>query len=435
MKTYSVLALLFTCLFIFQACFAETISLNSSIGHGAPNVEKTNILSLKESLDLALKNNHHIKSALATLPIAEANLIIAKYIPNPFIASSSEVVKGGSFHPAELWQTLELGRKRHWRIQIAKEQISKTELEIAKTIWEIHTKVHVGYADLVIGNELYELAKDRTEFYKILVDIAEKRLKAGDISQLELKRAEIELLSSENSLSDFKGKLKRAEIEFNHLLGNEITEEVTLKNYPDLNPKMKIKNYPGIENILSEALSKRLEMAILEKEYGIARAQLKKAKYERIPNLSVGGGAVRPSFREGIWGPFFGAQFEIPVFNRKQGEIKHAKAQIEYLKKEEERIKHDISIDVANSVRDLEIREDQLNRFHEKLIGDSEDILKMILSGYKKGKLSFTDVLNAEQADRNIKQKYLESLYDYQFALSSLEYAVGVPLYGLTEKE
>lgn len=435
MKTHSVLALLFTCLFIFQACFAETISLNSGIGHGTPNVKKTNVLSLQESLDFALKNNHHIKSALATLPIIEANLIIAKYFPNPTISSNSEVVKGGSFHPAELWQTLELGRKRHWRVQIAKEQISKAELEISKTIWEIHTQVHVGYADLVIGNELYELAKDRTEFYKILADVAEKRFKAGDISQLELKRAEMELLSSENSLSDFSGKLKKAEVEFNHLLGNEVNQEVRLKDYLDLSPKMKLKNYPGIESILGEALSKRLEIAILERDYGIARAQLKKAKYERIPNLSVGGGAVRPSYRDGIWGPFFGAQFEVPIFNRKQGEIKQAKAQIEYLKNEEERIKHDISIDVANSVRDLEVREDQVDRFQEKLIGDSQDVLKMILTGYKKGKLSFTDVLNAEQTDRNIKQKYLESLYDYQFALSSLEYAVGVPLYGLTENK
>lgn len=435
MKTHSVLALLFTCLFIFQACFAETISLNSSIGHGTPNVKKPNVLSLQESLDFALKNNHHIKSALATLPIIEANLIIAKYFPNPTISSNSEVVKGGSFHPAELWQTLELGRKRHWRVQIAKEQISKAELEISKTIWEIHTQVHVGYADLVIGNELYELAKDRTEFYKILADVAEKRFKAGDISQLELKRAEMELLSSENSLSDFSGKLKKAEVEFNHLLGNEVNQEVSLKDYLDLSPKMKLKNYPGIDSILGEALSKRLEIAILERDYGIARAQLKKAKYERIPNLSVGGGAVRPSYRDGIWGPFFGAQFEVPIFNRKQGEIKQAKAQIEYLKNEEERIKHDISIDVANSVRDLEVREDQVDRFQEKLIGDSQDVLKMILTGYKKGKLSFTDVLNAEQTDRNIKQKYLESLYDYQFALSSLEYAVGVPLYGLTENK
>lgn len=421
MKTHFVLALLFSCLFIFQACFAETISAGS------------NILSLKEALDLALKNNHHIKSALATLPVAEASLIIAKYIPNPVIVSNSEAVKGGSFHPAELWQTLELGRKRHWRIQVAKEQISKTELEISKTIWEIHTQVHVGYADLVIGNELYRLAKERTEFYKNLTDITEKKFKAGDVSKLELERAKLELLSSENNLSDFKGKLKKAEVEFNHLLGNEATASVSLKDSPDLTPKMKLKNYPSIENVLGEALSKRLEIAILERDYGIARAQLKKAKYERIPNLQIGGGAVRPSYRDGIWGPFFGAQFEVPVFNRKQGEIKQAKAQIEYLQREEERIKHDISIDVINSVRDLEVREEQLFRFKEKLISGSENILDMIKIGYKKGKLSLTDVLNAEQTDRNIKQKYLESLYDYQFALSSLEYAVGVPLYGLTE--
>ncbi len=123
------------------------------------------------------------------------------------------------------------------------------------------------------------------------------------------------------------------------------------------------------------------------------------------------------------------------MFNRKQGEILQAKAQIDYLQREEERIKHDISIDVINSVKDLEVREEQLQRFQDELLADSEDILKMIKIGYQKGKLSLTDVLNAEQSNRDLKQKYFESLYNYQFALASLEYAVGVPLYGLTENK
>jgi len=407
-----------------QACKAENIKQESN-----------QTLDLDDALDLAMKNNHHIRSALATLPIAQANLIIAKYRPNPIFNSNGELVKGGSLHPGELWQTFETGRKRYWRVEIAKENISKTELEISKMMWEIHTKVHVGYADLAIGRELYNLASERVDFYESLFNSAEKRFKAGDLSKLELERTRIQLLTVKNELSEFDGKLKKANVEFNHLLGNEVKEEATIKNAETLIPSSKLESYPGISNILDEALLKRLEIAILEKEYGIARAQLKKAKSDRIPNLQLGAGAAMPSYHDNVWGPFYGAQFEIPLFNRKQGEIKQAKAQIDYLEREEERIKHDISIDVINSVKDLEVREEQLQRFQDELLADSEDILKMIKIGYQKGKLSLTDVLNAEQANRDLKQKYFESLYNYQFALASLEYAVGVPLYGLTEKK
>jgi cobalt-zinc-cadmium efflux system outer membrane protein len=287
---------LLTIVFLFniQACLAENIEQGSA-----------QALDLQNALDLAMKNNHHIRSALATLPIAQASLIIAKYRPNPFFGTNNEAVKGGSLHPAELWQTFETGKKRHWRVQIAKEQISKTELEIAKMMWEIHTKVHVGYADLAIGHELYDLTSERVSFYKSLFNSAEKRFKAGDLSKLELERVKIQYLTVENELSELDGKLKKANVEFNHLLGNEVKEEATIKKAETLIPHSKLENYPGISDILGEAFSKRLEIAILEREYGIARAQLKKAKSDRIPNLLIGGGPVRPSYRDGIWGLFY----------------------------------------------------------------------------------------------------------------------------------
>ena len=239
---------------------------------------------------------------------------------------------------------------------------------------------------------------------------------------------------SENDFSEFSGRLKKAKVDFNHILGNESYSEIELEEPEKLQPKIRISEYKPIKNIIDEALSKRLEMAILEKEFGITRARLKKAQWEIFPNLFFTGGVARPSLGTNIWGPYVAAQFELPTFNRKQGEIKQAKAQVEYLEKERERIEHDIKIDVANSLQDLQVREEQVKRFQDKLLVQSEDILGMIKSGYKQGKLSLTDVLNAEQKSRDLKQKYLESLQNYQLALASLEYAVGVPLYGLSEQ-
>lgn len=396
--------------------------------------QKNNTLTLKQALDEAMQNNHHVKSAIATLPVAEAFLIIAKYIPNPIVGANSELVKGGSIHPIQVGQTIELGRKRYWRVKIAKEQISKTELQIAKVLWETHTEVHSNYANLAIGLELFNLAKARTDFYKSLVDIAEKRFKAGDISKLELSRANMQLLSAENDLSEFSGRLKRAKVNFNHILGYQADSEIYLEKPEELKPKIKIKEYKPINEIISEALAKRLELSILERDFGITRAQLKKSKWERLPNLYFEAGPARPDFHENVWGPYIGTAFELPVFNRRQGEIKQAQAQVEFLTKERERIEHDINIEIANSLKDLEVREEQVERFQENLLGQSENILEMIKEGYGKGKLSLTDVLNAEQLNRDLKEKYLESLLNYQLGLASLEYAVGVPLYGLTEK-
>ena len=397
--------------------------------------EKSDALTLKEAIDHAMKNNHHVKESLASLPIAKASLIIAKYFPNPTIGANSEIVKGGSLHPLEIGQTIELGKKRHYRIQIAKEQISKAELEVAKTLWEIHTQVHIVYASISTGHDLFKLAKDRLEFYKSLVDIAQKRYEAGDVAKIELDRANMELLGAENSLDTFDGNLKKATIDFNHILGNESDIEVSVQDALEFKPLLMIQEYEPLKNVLEKALNKRLEVAILERDFGITRAQLKKAQWEKLPNIHIVGGPTKPSIGDNIWGPFIGTSLELPIFNRKQGEIAQAKANLDFLEKQKDRIEHDIRIEVANALKDLEVRERQVYRFQENLLDQSEDILELIKEAYQKGKLTLTDVLNAEQKNRDLKEEYLNSLYDYQFALASLEYSVGVPLYGLTEKQ
>lgn len=391
-------------------------------------------VTLEEALNIAKENNPEIKSAISSLPISEAGIIIAKYIPNPKIGSFNEIVTGGSIHPLQLSTDLELGKKRYWRVQIAQEQVSKTELEIAKVLWETHTKVHIAYAALAIKQKIYNLAEERTAFYKSLLDITNKRFEAGDVPKLEIYRAETELLNAENQLAEIKGKLKQSKIEFNHLLGRDQESEIIVSAYQGLKPKVNIAEHQEITKILEDARAKRLEIAILEKDFGITRAQLKKAEWERIPNFSIEASYTKPSLGNGSWGPYVGGQFELPVFNRKQGEIKEAKARLEFLEKERARIEQDIKAEVAIAYKDIQIREEQFQRFEDKLLEESENMLEIVKFGYQKGKLSFTDILTAELRNREINELYLESIFNYQVALASLEYAVGIPLYNLGEK-
>jgi cobalt-zinc-cadmium efflux system outer membrane protein len=405
-------------------CNAETLPVESEI---------PSKLSIQEAIDYAIKNNKQIKALSATLPVTEANLIIAKYRPNPILSSQNELVKQGSLHPAQVAVPLELGLKRHYRMKVAKEQISKTELEIRKAVWETHTQVHGAYSQVAVLEDLIGLAKQRKEFYEKLIQITKDRFEAGDISELDVDRANIELLTAENELNEFQGKLKQAKIDFKLLLGIKSENEITLEDVKTLKPKEKISENPIINELQTDVLKNRFEIAILEKEYGITKAQLKQAKWEIIPNLTIEGGAVKPSVGTNIWGPYLAAQAEIPVFNRKQGEIKRAKAQLDYLEKEEDRLKLVIESEISNALQYFKVREEQLQRYEEKLLGQSKNILELIEFGYQKGKLSLTDVLNAEQKNREVKQAYLQSVLNYQVAFSNLEYAFGVPLDDLGE--
>ncbi len=394
------------------------------------------ILSFITAKELAVKNNKEIQAKVSTLPITQTNLIIAKYRPNPIIASQNELVTGGSLHPIQMALPLELGKKRFYRQEVAKEEIAKTELEINKLIWETHIKVHPYYTSVVVLQDLLVLAEDRRKFYQDLYNIAKDRYEAGDAAKLDLDRSYLEVVASENYVNEIEAKLAQARISLTQLLGLSPKQQIALDvKQEDLKPTEILSTKAEMLSYVNGALAKRLEVAILEKDYGIKRAQLKQSQWEKIPNLVVEGGAVHPSVGDDNWGPYVAMQAELPIFNRRQGEIKRAKAELEYLDREKDRLDLSIKSEIENAFVNFQTREKQLRRFEQNALSQSQSILESIQFGYKQGQLTLTDILNAEQKNREIKENYLQSILNYQIAFADLEYALGAELDGLIKED
>lgn len=410
-----------------------SINLAYANSNNEETVSNTQItVSFGTAKKLAIKNNKEIQAKLSTLPITQTNLIIAKYRPNPTIASQNELVTGGSLHPIQMGLPIELGRKRFYRQEVAKEEIAKTELEINKLIWETHIKIHPYYTSVVVLGDLFLLAQARQDFYQKLHTIAKARYEAGDASKLDLDRSYLEVLASDNYVNEIEAKLSQARINLKQLLGLSPKQEIILDvKQEDLKPTQMLSSKSEMQEYLDKALGKRIEVAILEKDYGIKRAQLKQSQWEKVPNLQVEAGVVHPSIGDDNWGSYLAMQAELPIFNHKQGEIKKAKAELEYLDREKERLDLSIKSEIENAFFDFQTREKQLKRFEENVLNRSQDILESIQFGYKQGQLTLTDILNAEQKNREIRENYLQSILNYQIAFADLEYALGAELDGL----
>ncbi len=427
--------LLIILLSLTTVAFAEPKADPNSLTQEEKALDLESAITLTKATELAVKNNKEIQSKLATLPITESNLIIAKYRPNPIIASQNELATGGSLHPIQMALPLELGKKRFYRQEVAKQEIAKTELEINKLIWETHIKVHPYYTNVVILGDLLVLAKDRRDFYQKLYDLAKARYEAGDTSKLDFDRSSLEVVASDNYINEIEAKLSQARINLNQLLGLSPKNQLLLDvKQEDLKPSQAISSRTEMQLYLEEATKKRLEIAIMEKDYGIKRAQLSQNKWEKIPNLVVEAGVVHPSIGDDNWGPYFAAQTELPIFNRKQGEIKRAKAELEYLDREKDRLDLSIQSEIEAALFNFQTREKQLQRFEANVLNQSQTILESIQFGYKHGELSLTDVLNAEQKNREIKENYLQSILNYQIAFADLEYALGADLDSLMKR-
>ena len=431
----------FTRLLSFSAINAAVLFCSMSAVYAEPAngealLDSKLMLTLQMASELAIQNNKEIQVKLATLPIAQTALVVAKYRPNPTLSSQNELVTGGSLHPIQMALPIELGKKRFYRQEVAKQEIAKTELEINKLIWETHIKVHPYYASAVILGDLLILAKARTDFYQKLYSNTQARCEAGDAAKLDLDRAYLEVLASDNYVNEIETKLSQAKINLNWLLGLEPKQRLFLNiKEEELIPVDTLSAKIEMQEYLEAALMKRIEVAILESDYGIKRAQLKQAQWDKVPNLQVEAAIVHPSIGDDGWGSYFGIQSELPIFNRKQGEIKKAEAEIEYLDREKDRLDLSIKSEIENALFNFKIRETQLKRFEQNVLSESQNILESIQFGYQQGQLSLTDVLNAEQKNREIKENYLQSILNYQIAFSDLEYALGAELDDLMQRD
>ena len=382
------------------------------------HVEKPEEISLQKAVDIALSDNYELKSEFAKLPMEEANLIIAKYRPNPYITSFNEFVEGGSVRPIGFGSEIEIGKKRHWRMQIANEKIMKKSLEIEKRMWDIHTNVHIAYAKCSIYQSLFDLISKQLELTKSLT-------KLSKLTKVDQLKSEMKLATKENELDEKKNSLQKAKIELNYLLGREPNSNLIVDNSKKLKPTFELLDHPEFKTIAGNAYKKRLEVEILGKGHDVALASVQHLKWDRVPNITL---QTAPLGTDSRLGAFFGSYIPIPIFNRKQGEISKAESEVKYLEKAIEETRYKISIEIERAVSEYEIKKRQLQRIQNTVLEKTNKILSLVKNNKSATK---RDLINTEIQYNQAQQTYLESLLSYHIALANLEKAVGVPLYNL----
>lgn len=393
------ITIVFGVLFFQHAAFAQPIKGDAL----RAKVEKPDSLSLHQAIQIAIANNYEIKSEFAKLSIEEANLIIAKYRPNPFLSSFNEFVSKGSLQPVRVGSTIELGKKRHWRIEEAKELVGKKALEIEKKVWDIHTKVHQAYVKLAISQEKYNLINEELNFYNSLDK--ESKIVTNKVSKLK------------DDLETLEWELNIAQIELNDLLGKDPYEKTEAYPLSSIQPNVNILESEKFLNLIKQAPEQRLEVQVLEKEHKAVEAKLMRLKWEKIPNITI---EAAPVNTQSMIGAFFGSRLPLPIFNRGQGERTKEEARLKYIDQELERIKHKIKIEIASASKKL-----------EPIVKKLKTLKKPVKENFDVNDMPIEKAITREEEYIKSTETYLDIVQKYHITLATLEQAIGVPLYNL----
>lgn len=380
-------------------------------------------LTLSAALELAERQNLDLIAARAQRAVSAAGVRAAGQRPNP--TANFGVLRDTPHESLFFDQPVEIGSKRSDRIQLAKEEGQLTEADISSLDRQIRHNVRDGFFALAYARGATAQSSEALQLAHRLSDIAQARFQAGDIPELEVTQASLEVARADADWQVARQEERVALSDLNELLNEPAGTDWDLGDpFASLPPTL------GLDDLLVRAGASNAEIARINQESKVQQAQTALLKAQRIPNLGLEFGVDFNSpgpdgFREGPRGQI---SMELPLFSRSQGEIAQSLASQQALTYELSATRRATDAKVESSYLDLEARRVEVQLYRDKILPSSKQLEEMSEESYRAGKANILTVLGAQRDVQQAERDYLSSLVAVQSAFAQLEEAVGVPL-------
>ena len=382
---------------------------------------QTQRLTLAAALDLAEKQNLDLVAARAQRAVSLAGVRIAGERPNP--SASFGATRDTPHESLFFDQPLELGPKRDRRIELARQEGALTEIDIAALERQTRRSVRDAYFGLAFARSSTAQEADALKLAQRLHDIADARFQAGDIPQLEVTQASLEMARAQADLQVAQQEENVALSDLNALLNAPATANWDLGDAFDMLPPTLT-----LDELQARTATSNAEIARISQEEKLEQSRKALFEAERIPNLGVEFGAdfnSPPDFQVGARGQL---SMELPFFSRNQGEIAQSVASDRALEEALAATRRAVAASVGSAYFDLEARRTQVHLYRDTLLPSSRQLEELTEESYRSGKANILTVLDAQRDVQQSERDYLASLLAMQSAFAQLEEAVGAPL-------
>jgi outer membrane protein, heavy metal efflux system len=378
-------------------------------------------LNLREALDRAARQNLDLAAARLRRAVAEAGVQIARQRPNPTLSFGA--TRDAPHESLLLDQPLELGGQRGRRIELARRELSLTDADYSALERQIRRSAREAYYGASLARGITAHQQRVADLVKRLQGIAQARFDAGDVPQLEVFQAGLEVARAETELEVARQLEKVALSRLNTLLNEPSAAEWDLQSGLELLP-------PAItlDELVLRAQQSNSELQRLAKEERIEEARRLLLQAGRVPKVTaeIGGDFnAPPSFRAGLRGQL---AVELPLFTRNQGEIAQSRATSSLLESEATATRRAVAGRAQSAYLSLAAKRTQVQLYRDKLLPAGRRLAALAEESYRAGKAGILTVLDAQRNAQQLEREYLDNLFGLQAAFAELEETVGASL-------
>jgi len=376
------------------------------------------VLTLAEALDRAGASSPFQDAAAAGIRAAGAQRRVAGLRPNPSIVGEAENVAGtGIYQGLRSSETtlglalpLELGGKRGARIAVAEAQIGRAGLQAEIARADLRLRVTQTYNAAAAAQRRVAIAEEQVGIAAEVLRAARIRVQAGRASPLEEQRADVARFAAEGALERTRRSAEAASGNLARLLGTPVGQFD--RSWFDA--------VPSAGTMRQMATSGTLTVAAARADLDTATAQVRLARSQRVPDLTVSASARRLEQTNDV-AAVFGVSIPLNVFNNGRASIAVAEAQREQSDAQRRVALLDAEQDVATAQADAENAATTARNAAGPALAAATEAARIARIGYREGKFGQLDLLDAERTLLETRTAAIDALAAHHDAQARLE--------------
>jgi cobalt-zinc-cadmium efflux system outer membrane protein len=398
-------------------------------------------MSIDQAVAIALQRNRDVLATKLDIEAAQIDKIAASVYPNPVFSYTVGNVVVGTGNPQDkgvdpgplsqlvhtvgVSEIIDVWNKRGARIRASERGIEHRRLVVEDALREIAYAVRAAFADLAREQLENELARTMKSRYDETIRVSSARFRAGEISEAEFRKIELEGFKYQNAVIDGDTELDLSRQRLAALLGLGSASELP---GPAVMPN-DARTAPSLPVLVTQALQDRPDLRAATQGRELAGATLESAKRDAYPDISLGVAYTHSEFQVSGDNPNAVAltlSLPLPVFDRNQANIARSRNDAKRFENDVARLEIQIRQEVAQSVRRLERATSLLDIYEQGGMLDRADkALKVAENSYKAGSISLIELLEAQRTFIDTRAQYLRAQHDYRQAVIDVAHATG----------
>jgi cobalt-zinc-cadmium efflux system outer membrane protein len=408
---------------LYFSCFLFLFAVQ---GRAQTAVSEQKTMTLENLQQMALQNNPTFAQSAANIQAAEGRKKQSGLYPNPTVGYQGEQIRGGSFHGGEqgffVQQDIVLNGKLGLNRTIFDQELKQAETEAEEQKVRVVTNVRMSYIQALAAQQTLELRQHLSKLDDDAVETSHQLANVGQADAPDVLESEVEAQQAELAVTMAEQNQQRIWKALAAVVGNPRFPLMRLEG--KLEDTAPVNADELVEKIANESPAVRIA------ELGVKRAEatLARARRESIPDLQIRAGMQQngellsePNGKPvGLQG-FADVGVRIPIFDRNQGNVATARADLERAKREVERVKLVLRERAASVVQNYAFSQTAVDRYKNQMIPRAQKAYEMYAKKYQGMASAYPQVLIAQRTLMQLEVSYITALETFATSSVSLQ--------------